>query len=176
MSKYIKEMLVKELQGKFTDVNEFIIVDMTGVGGIENNLLRGELGQKGIKIMMVKNAAMRQALKELDMAPAVDLFTAGPCTVVYGSDSVVDVAKEFKAATDGKVKIKFRGAYTDGAALDEAAAANLVNMKSRVELLGDIVMLANSPARRLAGAIAAPGGIIAGCLKTIAEGQEKEAA
>ena len=94
---------------------------------------------------------------------------------MYGGDSVVDVAKEIKAVNVGKTAIKFRGAYIDGAALDAAAAAELVNMKSRAELQGDIVMLANSPGRRLAGAIAAPAGIIAGCVKAIAD-KTKEAA
>ncbi len=177
MSKYVKQILTKELQSRFADVNEFLIVDMTGVNGITNNQLRGNLREKGIKIMMVKNAMMRQALKEMDMASAAELFAAGPCTVVYGGDSVVDVAKEIKAANVGKkTVIKFRGAYTDGLLLDAAAATELMNMKSRTELLGDIVMLANSPARRLAGAIASPGGVIAGCIKTIAEKEEKAAA
>jgi large subunit ribosomal protein L10 len=176
MSKYVKQILTKELQNRFTDVNEFLIVDMTGVDGITNNRLRGKLREKGIKIMMVKNAIMRHALKDMDMASAAELFAAGPCTVVYGGDSVVDVAKEIEAVDVGKTAIKFRGAYTDGALLDAVAATELVNMKSRTELLGDIVMLVNSPARRLAGAIASPAGIIAGCIKTIADASEKEAA
>lgn len=176
MSKYVKQILAKELAGRLTDVNEFLIVDMTGIDGITNNRLRGKLGEKGIKIMMVKNAIMRQALKGMGMDAASELFAVGPCTIAYGGDSVVDVAKEIKAVDTGKAAIQFRGAYIDGTPLNAAAAAGLVNMKSRVELLGDIVMLANSPARRLAGAIAAPGGIIAGCLKTIADGSEKQAA
>ncbi len=48
-------------------------------------------------------------------------------------------------------------------------------MKSRSELQADVVMLAKSPGARLAGAIASPGGIIAGCIKTIIENQEKAA-
>jgi ribosomal protein L10 len=98
----------------------------------------------------------------------------GCCTVAYGADSVVDLAKELKA-TAGKTVIKFKGAYIDGAALNEKDAANLVNMKSRAELQGDIVMLAKSPASRLASAIASPASKIAGCIKTIAEKAETAA-
>ena len=177
MSKYVKQIHSKELQKRFSGVNEFLIVDMTGIDGIVNNQLRGKLRQKGIKLTMVKNAMMRDAMAAMGITAAAGLFATGPCTVVYGGDSVVDLAKEIKAANIGKKKvIKFKGAYIDGTALDAAAAGQLVNMKTRVELQGEIIMLANSPARRLAGAIAAPAGIIAGCIKAIAEKREKEAA
>lgn len=168
MSRYIKDMLSKELEGKFASVKEFLVVDMTGIDGITSNQLRGNLSKKGIKLTMVRNAMMRQAATALGMAAATGLFDTGCCTVAYGADSVVDLAKELKAIA-GKTVIKFKGAYIDGAALNAKDAANLVNMKSRVELQGDIVMLANSPARRLAGILASPAGKIAGCIKTIAE-------
>ncbi|HBG78831.1 MAG: 50S ribosomal protein L10 [Sedimentisphaerales bacterium] len=168
MSRYIKDMLAKELEGKFAAVKEFLVVDMTGIDGITNNQLRGKLGAKGIKLTMVRNAMMRQAAASLGMAAATSLFATGCCTIAYGADNVVDLAKELKA-TAGKTVIKFKGAYLEGAALDAKAAANLVNMKSRIELQGDIVMLAKSPASRLASAIASPAGRIAGCIKTIAD-------
>lgn len=174
MSRYIKDMLAKELEGKFAAVKEFLVIDMTSIDGITNNQLRGKLSQKGIKLTMVRNAMMRQAAASLGMTAATGLFTTGCCTVAYGADSVVDLAKELKA-TAGKTVIKFKGAYIDGAALDAKDAANLVNMKSRVELQGDIVMLAKSPASRLASAIASPAGRIAGCIKTIAEKAETAA-
>ena len=172
MSRYVKDMLAKELEGKFAGVSEFLVVDMTGVSGIANNQLRGKLGQKGIKLTMVRNAMMRQAAASLGMTAATGLFATGSCTVAYGADNAVDLAKEIKA-TAGKIAIKFRGAYLDGTALDAKGAENLVNMKSRAELQGEIVMLANSPARRLAGAIVSPAGRIAGCIKTIIEKAEK---
>ncbi|MFA5292792.1 MAG: 50S ribosomal protein L10 [Phycisphaerae bacterium] len=175
MGKSVKQLLTDELQGKFTGVNEFLVLDITGVDGITNNELRGKLRDKGIKLTMVRNAVMRQAMKMLEQTAAMDLFTTGSCTVAYGGDSIVDLAKEIESISK-KVSIQFKSAYVEGTALNADGAKGLAKMKNRVELQGEIIMLANSPGRRLASAIGSPAGIIAGCIKTIAEKEEKQAA
>ena len=175
MSKAIKQLLTSELQSKFDGIKEFLIVDLTGIDGTSNNLLRGQLRSKGIKLTMVRNAMMRQAMKALGQEKAMDLFLTGSCTVAYGGDSVIDIAKEIEALTKQK-PLKFTGAYLDGTPMSAEAAQNLSKMKNRAQLQGDIVMLANSPAKRLASAIGAPAGIIAGCIKTLADKEEKAAA
>lgn len=175
MSKQVKQLLTNELQNKFNGINEFLVLDITGIDGIANNRLRGQLRAKGIKITMVRNAMMRQAMKTLNKPAAMDLFVAGSSTVAIGGASVVDLAKEIDIIAK-TMPIKFKGAYVEGSALDENGAKSLVNMKSRAELQGDIVMLANAPGRRLASQIGAPAGIIAGCIKTLADKEEVPAA
>ena len=174
MSKQIKQLLTNELQSKFNGVSEFIVVDMTGIDGIANNQLREKLLEKKIKITMVRNAMMRHAMKALEMPAAMDLFVTGSCTVAVGGASIVDLAKELDSLAK-QMPIKFKGAYLEGTSLDAAAAKSLVSMKTRAELQGDVVMLANAPARRLASQIGAPASKIAGCVKTIIEKGEKEA-
>lgn len=169
MSKLIKGLLKKDFENKFAGVTEFVVIDTTGTGGVANNLIRGKLGEQGIKMTVVRNAMMRQAVRSLDMDSAVELFGTGQCTVVYGADNAVDVAKAVEALRKNYKTIEFKGAFVEGESLGKDQAKALSEMKNRSELQGDIVMLANSPGARLAGAISAPGGVIAGCIKTIVD-------
>lgn len=175
MSKFVKEMLKSEIEKNLADVDDFVIVVTKGVGGNENNEMRGVLKEKGIKLKVVKNSAMRRALDSLGKTAAMSLFLEGPRTLAYGGDSVVDVAKEMSECIKKYSVMEFAGAFVDGAVVDAAGAVALSKMPSRVELQGEIVILANSPGRNVAGAIAGPAGHIAGCIKSLVEKLEEAA-
>jgi large subunit ribosomal protein L10 len=175
MSYFVKDLVQKEYETAFTDVSEFVVIDTTGIGGIDNNMLRGELKKKGIRMNVVKNSLMCLALKNLGMDAACDAFAAGPCTVVYGGDSVVDVAKEV-IDWGRKIKdIKPKGAYVDGMLMAGDGVKALSKMPTRVELQGQVVQAALTPGANIAGALVGPGGVIAGCIKSLVEKLEDAA-
>lgn len=177
MSKYVKDLVQAQLDRKIAseDIRDFMVVSTMGVGGVNNNVMRGALKEKGMRVLVVRNSLFARALRDHKMESAARLFS-GPCAIVYGGDSIVDVAKEMQVWIKKVPAVQIKGAFVDGTLFDDQGAQLLSTMPTRAELQARVVSCALSPGGRVAGALMGPAGVIAGCIKSIIENAEKQAA
>lgn len=171
MSKQIKEFIENEYKAKYKDVNDLLIVSIRGIGGVDNNQLRGQLKEQQIQLSVVKNSLAKRVFAT-DGKDALAASLNGPTAIVYGGEDIVGLAKRL---VDLEKKLEFfqvKGGYVDGCVLDTKQTKNLAKLPNRAELQGQVITLAKSPGSRLAGAIAGPASYIAGCVKTLAEKAE----
>lgn len=171
MSKPVKDLVTQEYQQRFGAAEGACVVSVIGLDAISTNKLRGELRSKRIELKVVKNSLARRAFADGPLAPLAPALT-GPCALVTGGESVIDLAKTLVELKKTYPKIELRQGVLKGDS-ELISLDRLAQMKSKRELMGDIAMLLLTPGRKLAGAIASPAGKIAGCVKTLIEKQEK---
>jgi len=180
MSKYVKELLQRDYENRLEkeEIEEFIIISTKSIAGNDNNEMRGELQQKGIHLMVVKNSMFKKALARRQMEDACELFD-GPCTVAYGGDSIVDIARNLVEWSKKLEPMELKGAYLEGSSMGQEGVMELSKMPNRRQLQSRIVGAAQSPGGNLVSAINGPANTISACIKTIidnAQDAEKEAA
>jgi len=170
MSKPVKDLITQEYKKVYRDLDSACVVSVIGLDAISTNKLRGELRQKEIRLQVIKNSMARRALADTTLGPLSSALE-GPCALVTGGSSVIDVAKllvDFQK-TYPQLELKIGMLDGDPELID---LKQLAKMKSREELIAEVAMLISSPARNIAGCLAAAGGRLAGCIKAIAEKQE----
>lgn len=168
MSKPVKKLIRKEIADRLDGVEELAVVSVVGIGGNATNRLRGELLEKGIRVLVVQNAMARQALAEQGLGDAAKLLD-GPSALAIGGESVVDVAREIKARTKDFPALKFRGAMMEGALFGPDSLDELASYPTRPEALGKVVGAVLGAGGGLVGSILGPGRVIAGLLKSLEE-------
>jgi large subunit ribosomal protein L10 len=170
MSRAIKELVEADLKKRYLKEENLLVINVHGLSGVAANQLRGLLHKKNIEVHVVKNRAARRVLADTPLAP-IGKSLSGPCAFVTGGTSPVDTAKYLLDLLKDFPALQLRQGIVEGET-DPLSIEEISRRRSRAELQGEVVMLAVSPGRRLAGCLNV-GGRVAGCLKAIIDKLEK---
>lgn len=173
MSKPLKKLMSESLRHRYEGVDSACVVDLTGLGVQKTQQVRRGLAEKQMRLEVLKNSLARLAFKEGPLAPLAERMV-GPCALVTGGDSIVEVAKALMHWSKEHAQITLKLAIYEGDT-ELLTVEQVSRMRSRLEIIGELAALIASPGRALAGCIQSPGGKIAGCLKTMADKAEQAA-
>jgi len=171
MNKQDKTQAIQELKERFAQAQFFYVTDASTLTVAQVNSLRRKCYEQGIEMKVVKNTLAIKALKSLEdegYAPLYDAFE-GPSSVLF-TDNPSAPARLIKAFRETADRPLVKAAYIDRAIFSGDDQLDvLVALKSKDELVGDIIMLLKSPSSNLIGALKSGGQKIAGILKTLEE-------
>jgi len=173
MSKDIKQLMIQSIAETFKDIKECVVIDISSLDSEETFNFREEMRSASIEIKGVKNSLLRKAL-EGHALEGVGEVLKGSCTISYGDQDSVTLAKALVKWAKGNEKLQIKGAFSEGSVLDAKGVNSLSKMPSRDELLSMIVGQIMGPASQIASQLTAPASAIAGAVKTVSENNKEE--
>jgi len=171
MSKVVKEMILKEIEGRLDGERDLLILDSSRLDAVTNNTFRLAMQEKGIHLLVVKNSLALRVLGS-DCDQMRQIFS-GPSTIAWGGEDVVALSKEISRQVKELGLLEIKGGAVEGQALDTTAVEKLSKSPGRMELISIISGQILSPGAQLAGAMLGPAGVLAGCVASIAEKEEE---
>ena len=170
MSKYVKDLITRDLTNRFKDVDGVAVINPRGINANKNNAIRRTLHNKQLKMTVVRNTLARRAVPEGSKLKGFDKLLEGPSAVVYGKQSIATIARTLLDLKKADDTLELRGVFFDGEVYaDKAGVEQVSKLPTREEAIGQLVALVLSPGRNLAAALLGPGGKLASILKTIEE-------
>ena len=170
MKKEVKDTIIVELGEKLKEYAHFYLVDLTGLNAEQTSDLRRKCFKNDIKLLVVKNKLLHKAFEaaEMDFSPLYDCLKGNTAMMFCQTANVP--AKLLKEYKDKKQEIPaLKGAFAEESFFVGAdKLAELVAIKSKNELIADVVALLQSPIKNVMSGLNA-GGKIHGLLDAIAE-------
>lgn len=176
MTKQEKTQVISELAEKLKNNNYFYFADASGLTVAEVNDFRRLCFQRGVEYNVYKNTLIKKALETLDTdyTSFNDVVLKGFTGIIFSKESgnlPAKVIQEFRKSK-GSVKPIFKGASIDtGLFIGNDTLDTLSNLKSKYELIADVIMLLQSPAKNVVSSLQSGQNKLAGIVKTLAERQ-----
>lgn len=173
MTRQDKAQLISDLTEKFKETDHFYIADTSGLTVAEINKFREMCFNKGVEYKLVKNTLIKKALENVDgdfsSLDEVLKGTSGIMFVNEVANAPAKIIKDFKKE-DPQQRPKFKAASIDSDLfIGEDQLSALASLKSKQELIGDIITLLQSPAKNVLTLLQSGEHKLAGIVKTLSE-------
>ena len=175
MTRENKAQIIDELSDKLSKTPFFYLVDASGLTVAEINKFRGMCFNKGLDYKVYKNTLVRKALEnqEGDFTALYDVLK-GTTGIVFSAEAgnlPAKVVKEYRKEGAEKPLLKAASIDSDFFIGDDQLKA-LSSLKSKAELIGEIIGLLQSPAKNVISGLQSGGNKLSGILKTLSERSE----
>jgi large subunit ribosomal protein L10 len=173
MKKEEKGQLIETLAQQLAESNVFYLTDISGLNAVKTSELRRTCYSKGIKLVVVKNALLQKAMEQVvdkDFEELYDVLKGNTALMFTDTGNLpARMIKEFtkKNRID---RPALKGAYIEETCYTGADNLEfLANIKTKNELIGELIGLLQSPAKNVISALNSGGATIAGLVKTLSE-------
>lgn len=170
MTRKEKATVIEDLTGQLAENSTIYLADISGLDASTTSDLRRACFKANIKLSVVKNTLLAKAMeasdKEFGELPDV---LKGNTSLMFAetSNGPAKLIQTFRKKSD---KPLLKGAFIEEAVyIGDDKLAALVNIKSKEEVIGDIIALLQSPAKNVISGLKSGGGKLAGILKTLSE-------
>jgi large subunit ribosomal protein L10 len=170
MTREEKSQVIKELTTQLAESSNFYLTDISGLNAGTTSDLRRACFKANIRLSVVKNTLLEKAMEASDKDFG-DLPTTlkGNTSVMY-SETGNAPAKVIKAFRKKSEKPLLKGAFIEETVyIGDDQLDMLVDIKSKEELIGEIIGLLQSPTKNLISALQSSGGKLSGILKTLSQ-------
>lgn len=165
-----KDVIIEDLAKRLNETKHFYLTDISTLNAEDTSKLRRKCYEKEVNLLVVKNKLLRKAMEksEGDFDGLYDVLKDSTSIMFCETGNVpAKLIKEFRRT---KEKPVLKGAFVEESIyIGDDQLDALSNIKNKEELLGDLLMLLQSPAQNLVSALASSGSKLAGALKTLSE-------
>lgn len=170
MKKEDKNKIIDSLIEKLSTYKNFYLADISALDAAKTSALRRKCFEKQIKLEVVKNTFLKKALERIEGNYEELYGVLNYSTSIMFSESnngPAKLIKEFRKTNDKPI---LKGAFVEEAVyIGDNQLDALVNLKSKNELIGDIIGMLQSPAKNVVSALQSSGGKLSGIVKTLSE-------
>jgi large subunit ribosomal protein L10 len=170
MTREEKSLVIEQLTAQLNDNANIYLADISGLDAQTTSNLRRSCFKAGVKLNVVKNTLLAKAMEstDKDFGELSSVLKGNTSLMVAEvNNAPAKVIKDFRKKSDRPI---LKGAFVEEAIyLGDEQLDVLVDIKSKDELIGEIVGLLQSPAKNVISALKSGGNTIAGVVKTLSE-------